>query len=144
MEIKIEQLKEFAPNITQELNVLLKQLKPESEVLENGDVKRVIEDHSVRLLVAKNPDNEIIGMLILATFSTFLPKKGFLEELVVDKNYQGKGIGKKLVEMAIKLAREDGIVHLELTSNPKRVAANNLYQHLGFEKRDTNVYRIKL
>jgi len=144
MEITIEQLKTFTPNLVVVFNSLLNQLKPDSKTFREEDIKKVIEDSSVRLLIAKNSDNKIVGMLILATFSTFLPKKGFLEEIVVDKNYQGKGIGKKLVETAIKFAREDGIVRLELTSNPKRIVANKFYQHLGFEKRDTNVYRIEL
>jgi hypothetical protein len=31
-----------------------------------------------------------------------------------------------------------------LTSNPKRIAANKLYQAMGFERKETNVYRMKL
>lgn len=31
-----------------------------------------------------------------------------------------------------------------LTSNPTRIAANKLYQKLGFEQKQTNVYRMNL
>ena len=36
---------------------------------------------------------------------------------------------------------EKGISKIDLTSSPERVAANKLYQKLGFQKRITNVYR---
>ena len=46
-----------------------------------------------------------------------------------------------------------GVLHCEnplkveedwmLTSRPSRVVANQLYQSLGFEKRETNVYKMK-
>ncbi|TSA45287.1 GNAT family N-acetyltransferase, partial [bacterium] len=33
---------------------------------------------------------------------------------------------------------------VDLTSNPKRVAANHFYRKLKFEPRETNVYRLKV
>jgi hypothetical protein len=33
---------------------------------------------------------------------------------------------------------------VNLTSRPDRPAANRLYQRLGFEMRETNVYRLEL
>ncbi|TGV79236.1 GNAT family N-acetyltransferase, partial [Mesorhizobium sp. M00.F.Ca.ET.149.01.1.1] len=33
---------------------------------------------------------------------------------------------------------------VDLTSRPSREAANRLYQRLGFQKRDSNVYRFSL
>jgi hypothetical protein len=35
-------------------------------------------------------------------------------------------------------------IDLRLTSNPSRVEANALYRELGFELRDTNVYKMSL
>jgi len=37
-----------------------------------------------------------------------------------------------------------GLRHLDLTSRPSREAANQLYQSLGYERRDTNAYRLRL
>ncbi|MBF8249933.1 MAG: streptothricin acetyltransferase [Candidatus Levybacteria bacterium] len=145
MEIKIEQLKTFAPDITQALNNLLVQLNPNSKKLTDEEVKEIIEETSSHLLIAKEPkDNKIVGMLTLITFSAPSAKKGVLEDVVVDDNFQGKGIGKKLITQAINMAREAGVARLEFTSNPERVKANKFYQHLGFNKRDTNVYRMEI
>lgn len=144
MEIMIEQLKTFSPDITQAINNLLVQLNPCSRTLSDENVKEIIGGSS-RLLVARETvNNKIVGMLTVIVSSVPSARKGFLEDIVVDKNYQGKGIGKKLIAQAINQAREEGVARLEFTSNPKRVAANKFYEHLGFKIRDTNVYRIEL
>jgi ribosomal protein S18 acetylase RimI-like enzyme len=45
---------------------------------------------------------------------------------------------------AIQLAEQSGARHLNLTSRPDREAANRLYRRLGFDHRETNVYRLML
>lgn len=62
----------------------------------------------------------------------------------VDNNYRGKGIGHIMMEYAIKFAKESHAVRLDLTSGNKREAAHKLYLSLGFEKRDTSVFRKEL
>jgi ribosomal protein S18 acetylase RimI-like enzyme len=42
------------------------------------------------------------------------------------------------------VAKEAGAKTVDLTSRPSREAANRLYQRVGFERRDTNVYRYRL
>jgi ribosomal protein S18 acetylase RimI-like enzyme len=42
---------------------------------------------------------------------------------------------------ALEIAKARGAKTVDLTSRPSRVAANKLYQKLGFVLRDTNVYR---
>lgn len=143
MEITIEQIKTFSQDLTPALNNLLKQLNQEAASLDDKDVMGIIESSPNRLFVARK-DREIIGMLTLIVFRSAFAKKGLLEDIVVDERYRGKGVGTKLILAAIDKARNEGVTHLDFTSNPERIAANKLYEHLGFEKRDTNSYRIKL
>jgi ribosomal protein S18 acetylase RimI-like enzyme len=143
MEIKVEQLKIFSSEVTGALNYLLVQLNPGSKILNDVDVKNVVENLSNRFFVARI-DNKIIGMLTLIVVNTFSAKKGLFEDLVVDKNFQGRGIGTKLINEAIGQARKEGIVRIDFTSSPERIAANKLYESLGFKKRNTNIYRIDL
>jgi ribosomal protein S18 acetylase RimI-like enzyme len=70
--------------------------------------------------------------------------KGWMEDLVVDEAYRGKGVATSLIEKTIALAKEKGVKSLDFTSQPHREAANRLYERLGFIKRDTNVYRLVL
>ena len=50
-------------------------------------------------------------------------------------------VGKSLMRHAMEQAKKLGAKTLDLTSRPSREAANKLYQSLGFETRQTNVYR---
>jgi ribosomal protein S18 acetylase RimI-like enzyme len=67
-----------------------------------------------------------------------------IEDVVVDRRARGQGVGTALTRAALDLARERGAGNVDLTSRPSRVAANRLYQQLGFRPRDSNVYRFDL
>ena len=61
--------------------------------------------------------------------------------MVVDQSARGKGIGKALMNHALEKAVKFGLKSVDLTSRPSREEANMLYQSLGYQKRETNVYR---
>ena len=145
MEIYIEKVTNYSVGLTETINRLLVQLNETAVKLTNQDVKNMISSSANKFFVAKESGNKkIVGMITLIVFQTAFTRKGIIEDVVVDKEYRGKGIGTKLVTSAIIEARKEGTTCIDLTSNPTRIAANKLYQHLGFKKRDTNVYRIEL
>ena len=54
----------------------------------------------------------------------------------------GKGGAATLASRAaLEHARDAGVRNVDLTSRPSREAANRLYVRMGFEERETNVYR---
>lgn len=63
-----------------------------------------------------------------------------IESVVVSSKQRGQGLGRLLVEYMINEAQSMNVHSIHLTSNPKRVAANNLYQRVGFVKYETNCY----
>lgn len=65
-----------------------------------------------------------------------------VETVVVGFQHRGRGYGKELMNAMIDLAKQLNVHHIQLTSNPKRVAANQLYQSIGFERYDTNCYKM--
>jgi ribosomal protein S18 acetylase RimI-like enzyme len=142
MDIKIEVLKTYFSGLTEMLNNLLKQLDSSSKLLSDDDVREIIGSQSNRFFVAKDGD-KIIGMLILVIYRKMAFKISWLEDIVVDEKYRGKGIATKLINYAIENAKAEGVSSVNLTSRPERESANRLYGKLGFEKRNTNVYRIK-
>jgi ribosomal protein S18 acetylase RimI-like enzyme len=145
MDISVEQVKVFYPEITNSINELLIELDPDSKRLSHDDVKSIIENSNNYLLVAKtSSDNKVAGMIALIAVNAPSGKKGLMEDFVVGKNNRGKGIGTKLINELITKAREVGMSHIDFTSTPQRAEANKLYQNLGFKKRETNVYRIIL
>lgn len=89
-------------------------------------------------------DDQVAGMLTVGIYYSPTGGKAWIEDVVVDEHFRGQGLSKRLVAHAIDFVKEQQIPLLMLTSNPKRVAANKLYQAMGFERKETNVYRMKL
>lgn len=89
-------------------------------------------------------DEQIAGMLTVGIYHSPTGGKAWIEDVVVDESFRGQGLSKLLVAHAIEFTKFMGIPSLMLTSNPKRIAANKLYQAMGFERKETNVYRMKL
>ena len=69
---------------------------------------------------------------------------GRVEDVVTDERYRSKGLGKLSMRYIFSVAKNLRLVTLELSSNPKRVEANKMYLHLGFQKYDTNYYTLDL
>lgn len=89
-------------------------------------------------------DGKIYGSLTLVVFGIPTGIRAWIEDVVVDGDARGKGVGAALNTAALDMAKDLGATTVDLTSRPSREAANRLYQRLGFEARDTNVYRYKL
>lgn len=142
--ITIEIATEVKDEIVDALQRLIPQLTNSVEIIEKEDVKSIIESKGTFLLLAKDSNNYIVGTMTLVTFTIPTSKKAFIEDVVVDSKSQGLGIGRLLLEAGIALAKEKGVKRIELSSNPARIAANQLYQKLGFEIRETNFYRLQL
>jgi ribosomal protein S18 acetylase RimI-like enzyme len=54
--------------------------------------------------------------------------------LAVDPAAQGRGVGRRLSETCIELARADGAAEIVLHSTPWMTTAHRLYESLGFER----------
>ena len=91
-------------------------------------------------------DNDrIIGCATLCVFDSPTGRKASVEDVVVSSSYRGQGLGKLLMQHVIEFAKTElHNVDIHLTSRPHRVAANQLYQQLGFQKKETNVYVMKV
>jgi len=139
----ILQLKKVNEKTLKEMRELLAQLSPTLS-LSHERLAQTIENSQSAVFVAKDK-GKIVGtatMLFCHSLSGGL--HGFVEDVVVDEKVRGKGIGKALMEKLIALAKKRGVHHINLTSRPEREAANHLYQALGFKKRKTNMYRLKI
>jgi len=86
-------------------------------------------------------DDMIVGSLTLAFYRIPTGLKAWIEDVVVGSAARGHGVGDALNRAAIAEAAHRGAKNVSLTSRPSREAANRLYQRLGFEPYETNVYR---
>jgi ribosomal protein S18 acetylase RimI-like enzyme len=101
---------------------------------------RIVSDESTVLFVARL-EGAVVGMLTLASFQIPTGVRSWIEDVVVDEVARGQGAAAALVQAALDEAARRGSRTVDLTSRPDREAANRLYQRMGFEKRQTNVYR---
>ena len=101
---------------------------------------RLVQWQGNQVLVA-SVDGRILGLLTLVMFPIPTGLRAWIEDVVVDETDRGQGVGAALTEEAIRLARAAGARTVDLTSRPSRTAANRLYERLGFQLRDSKVYR---
>ena len=133
----------YSADLHERIQVLLDQLTPTPIRLTEEMLRAVLDDPSSHLYLYMH-DEQVVGMTTLGVYYSPTGSKGWIEDVVVDDSVRGLGYGRKLVEHAIVEARRLGVKQLMLTSNPLRVAANRLYQQIGFERKETNCYLMYL
>lgn len=142
MEIKL--IRELTEAQMTDVQVLIKELVPGLSVSPE-QLAALIATPGTHFFAAEEDDGHIVGCATLCVFDTPTGRKASVEDVVVNSACRGQHIGRKLMEYIIDYARRElGDVELHLTSNPRRVAANNLYRSVGFRQRETNVYNLEI
>ena len=142
--MKILELQTITPSQTADLLDLMHELDPTIAV--TGEMlEQAAEAPGTHLFAAVGNDGRILGCASLCVFDSPTGRKASVEDVVVSSDARRQGIGRALMEHIIGYAlRELAPIDLHLTSRPERVAANEMYKRMGFEKRVTNVYRMRV
>lgn len=119
---------------------LLPQLSSSAKPLTHADITALRESPAVTVLLARC-DGTLAGTLTLAMFPLPSGLRAWVEDVVTDEAFRGRGVGEALTRAAIRLAEEAGARTLDLTSRPSRAAAGRLYERTGFAQRESRVYR---
>ncbi len=139
--VRIRIADEVTPKLVDSYKKLIPQLSTSSLPPTEEELDQIIRSDASMILIAENNNNEIVGTMTLVLFHIPTGLRAWIEDVVVDSDHRGEGIGKKLNQEALQIAQKAGAKTVELTSRPARESANRLYQDLGFQKRETNVYR---
>jgi ribosomal protein S18 acetylase RimI-like enzyme len=140
MDIRVEVVREITQEVVDAVGRLLPQLSRTASPPGREQIAAVVECPTNTVLLARG-DGGIVGMLTLVVFPIPSGLRARIEDVVVDERARGQGTGAALTLAALDLARRRGARTVDLTSRPSRAAANRLYQRLGFELRDSQVYR---
>lgn len=138
--MEIYEAKEVTSELVEAFQCLMPQLSSSAQVPTRAEIQEIVDSQAVILLVARD-EGKLVGMLSLVVFRIPTGVRGWIEDVVVNQETRGKGIGEALTRAALDRAREMGVKSVDLTSRPSREAANRLYQRVGFQPRQTNVYR---
>ena len=136
----VEELLAFSTQDLNDLNALMQELSATSfcdeELLNNA-----LNDANVHMYVIRD-EGRIVATGTLCIKHTLEFTIADIESVVVSSKSRGRGYGKELMTAMIEAAEKMNVHHIQLTSNPARVAANRLYQVLGFERYETNCYKM--
>lgn len=122
---------------------LLGQLASRPVAFTADDVRAMAADGGSRVFLLR-VRGRLAGMLTVGTYFSPTGRKAWIEDVVVAEEYRGRSFGRLLVEHAVEYVRGMAPAVLMLTSRPSREAANALYRSAGFERKDTNVYRMDI
>lgn len=119
---------------------LIPQLSSSSPPPSVEELQAIVDSPDSVLYVARL-DGRVVGSLTLAFYRIPTGLKAWIEDVVVDDSARGQGVGEALNRAAIAEAGQRGAKNVSLTSRSSREAANRLYQRLGFQPYETNLYR---
>ena len=129
-----------------DINNLLRQLVHDPKTYRPVSLShlRSIVGNKVTPVVVVRDGTRVIGLGMLVIVTKFRGQYAYIEDMMVDGEYRGRGLGGAIARKLIAIARAKKVKTIELSTRPSRVPANKLYQKLGFEPKETNVYRMNL
>ena len=142
--IKIFEVTEMSQKVYDAFERLLPQLSSSAKIPTWEELEDLINSKAGIVLAAvddEDPEGTILGTMTLVVFRIPTGVRAWVEDVVVDKEARGKGIGEKLIRTSIERAKAEGAKTIDLTSRPSRVEAHRLYKRCGFEMRETCVFR---
>jgi ribosomal protein S18 acetylase RimI-like enzyme len=141
--VKVEVLSEVTDEVEAAFARLLPQLSSSAKPLDRAALVRLVSCEANTVLVARSGDL-VVGTLTLVMFPIPSGLRARIEDVVVDEAARGQGVAAALTEEALRVARVAGARTVDLTSRPSRSGANRLYERLGFQPRNSRVYRFPL
>jgi ribosomal protein S18 acetylase RimI-like enzyme len=142
--VSVERVVVADPELVAAVRRLVPQLSETAQPPEAYDLESIVASPSTTMLVARDDERRIVGMLTLALFRLPSGVRAWIEDVVVDESARRLGAGRTLVEVALQLAADSGAPSVDLTSRPSRESARRLYETMGFEERTTTVFRRRL
>lgn len=143
MTVTVEIAQSASAELAEAFARLIPQLSRSSPPPSAEELAELIGSPASDVVVAR-VDGVVVGTLTLVVFRIPTGVRAWIEDVVVDDSARGHGVGEALNQFALAIARQKGAKTVDLTSRPSREAANRLYQRIGFQPRETNVYRYDL
>ena len=146
--ISVKAATEVDDGLVEAFSRLIPQLSSSSPPPTAAELLSIIDNPNSVLFIAELDGDDdarsVVGSLTLAFYRIPTGLKAWIEDVVVDESARGLGVGEALNVAALDESRQRGAKNVSLTSRSSREAANRLYQRLGFEPYETNLYRFGL
>jgi phosphinothricin acetyltransferase len=102
--MEITRLTEASEAALADINRVNAQLHDDGRQGTIDDLRAIVNDKNSILVVVKDGE-KIIGLASLYVLHKIGKRSGYIEDVVVDEAYRGKGLGEQLVRKTIEIAR---------------------------------------
>jgi phosphinothricin acetyltransferase len=137
MKIDILKKTDINPTVEKQVSELFEQLGGNKKQVDLTDV--LDEKNQITLAYCKDND-EIVGIALMCNYNVISGRKGWIEDVVVNSKYRGKGIGRKLMHKLLAVGNERDLSEILLFTEDHRTPAINLYSDLSFKVKDSRIY----
>jgi len=141
MSIRILKASEINEEVQIRITDLYRQLNPDNKQRTLTEI--VTPQNNVLVLICQI-DHKIVGIALLSTYKVISGYRGMVDDVVVDINQRGKGIGRKLMIRLIEESEKMKLDEILLFTGHHRAPAKALYESLGFKLRDSGLYNLQL
>ena len=141
MKVEILHAHEVTDALQFEVYELYKQL---NDNVKQMPLKAILENNGNLVLALCYEEKKVVGMAMMATYKVISGHKGMIEDVIVDEGQRGKGIGRKLMEKLLAEGKKRQLTEILLFSGHHRTTAIQLYKSLGFNLKDSGLYRLTL
>ena len=145
--IEIGPMTEYDGDIAEKMGILRRQLstKHDGSPIARETLEEIIESPYHDVLMAIE-DGQLVGMVVVSVVMLTLSRNVYMEDLVVDENCRGKGVGGQLLDAVKEWGRQKGCRRLEFTSSSRdgKAGARGFYESHGANVRETDPYRVEL
>jgi len=137
MQIQILKSSQVTPNLQEQLTQLYLELNDELKQL---PIKDILQNNNQTDIVIAVDNDKPVGIAMMAKYKVISGYKGMIEDVVVSKEFRGKGIGRQLMKTLLELAEKERLNDVLLFSGHHRLAAIKLYKSLGFKLKESGLY----
>lgn len=109
---------------------------------EKDCLKRVKQYFKHSKIAVLEVDDKVSGFIMYDLYLWYDGLRGYIQEIAIFKEHQGKGYGRKLIDYFENVCKKKGITKISLHSHNKSKAFK-IYNKLGFKEDKTLVYMIK-
>lgn len=145
--IEIGPVTEYDVEVAEAMGKLRQQLsaRHDGSAINRELIEELIESPYHDILIAAD-DGKVVGMAIVSVVMATLDRNVYMEDLVVDADCRGKGVGGMLLDAVKDWGKAHGCRRLEFTSSSreKKEGAKGFYESHGAEARETNAFRAEL
>lgn len=136
----------FLTHLLTQLFSIEKDFEPNATKQEQGLALLLKNQQTASIQVARNASGNAIGMvsaqIVISTAQG--TASVWIEDMVIDADFRGQGIGKHLLQRALAWAKDNGATRAQLLVDIENAGALAYYEHLGWESTQLQARKIFL